>query len=460
MRDPHSHRRQGWRSRGIVLSLTAILALATVGVRSADLDDRMQTRRTTISILGTTDLHGYVFPRDGRGGLELFGGFVANLRAARAADGGAVLLFDAGDTYQGGIESNLSEGALVVDAYNALGYTAAAIGNHEFEFGAVDTWDINAVPPTDLRGALKARAVQAKFPFLAANLLDAGTKRTVAWPNVRPSMMVDAAGVKVGIVGVMTRDALSMTLAANVGGLAMAPLAPTIEAEASALRAQGAQLVVVVAHAGGACTAFGTPADLTSCDDSAEMFEVIRTLPRGLVNVVVAGHTHATVAHEIAGVAVVQAFSWGRAFSRVDVVIDSATRHVQDVRIFEPREICAREDSTTHRCAPLSATVSTETMYEGRPVAPDPAVTAAMAPALRRVRELRATPLGVVTGVNPGRRGRRRRVAARERVCRRAACARARHRRGGDLRRGSWRSAQRSSGRRHHARGLVRRVPV
>ncbi len=92
----------------------------------------------TLSIVATTDLHGNLVPRDGRGGLAAFGGYVRNLRAARADDGGAVLLVDSGDTFQGGIDSDLSEGAVVVDAYAALGYTAAAIGNHEFDFGAAD----------------------------------------------------------------------------------------------------------------------------------------------------------------------------------------------------------------------------------------------------------------------------------------------------------------------------------
>src|SRR5262245_21146365 len=75
----------------------------------------------TLSIVGTTDVHGRVFvDEQGRGGLPLLGGFVKNLRKAREADGGAVMLLDAGDTFQGGIESNLSEGGLAVDAYNAL----------------------------------------------------------------------------------------------------------------------------------------------------------------------------------------------------------------------------------------------------------------------------------------------------------------------------------------------------
>ena len=209
-----------------------------------------QPALVTLSIIGTSDLHGAAFARDGLGGLPLLTGYVNNLRATRTSDGGAVLLIDSGDTFQSTVESNLSEGALIVDAYNAMGYTAEAIGNHDFDFGSVDSSTARELPG-DLRGALKARAAQAKYPFLAANLIDDATGRPVEWPNVRPSVVVDAAGIKVGIVGVMTIDALRATLAANVRGLRIAPLGPTIAAEASKLRAAGAEVVIVASHAGG-----------------------------------------------------------------------------------------------------------------------------------------------------------------------------------------------------------------
>jgi 2',3'-cyclic-nucleotide 2'-phosphodiesterase (5'-nucleotidase family) len=383
----------------VLVPLVAVIAFAA---GQAETPAPSRSGPVTISVVGTTDLHGRVFAVNGRGGLELFGGFMANLRAARDADGGALLLLDTGDAYQGGIESNLSEGAVVVDAYNALRYTAAAIGNHEFEFGAVDTWTTPHAGAADPRGALKARAAQARFPFLAANLIDLATQRPVEWPNVHPSVLVDAGGVSVGIVGVMTLHALSMTLTANVGGLAVAPLAPTIAAEASRLRARGARVVIVAAHEGGSCGNFGNPADLSSCDEWADIFTVARQLPRGLVDLIVAGHTHEAVAHEVAGIPIVQAYSWGRAFSRADLTIDRETGRVTAARIFAPREVCARETRDGRHCAASTAATAparadtADVHYEGRPVVPDPSVRAAMAPALRRVTELRATPLGVI----------------------------------------------------------------
>ena len=346
----------------------------------------------TLSIVGTSDLHGAAFPRDGRGGLALLAGFVKNLRAARALDGGAVLLLDSGDTFQGDVESNLSEGALIVDAYNAMGYTAEAVGNHDFDFGSIDSPTARQLPG-DLRGALKARAAQARYPFLAANLIDEATGRPVEWPNVRPSVLVEAAGVRVGVVGVMTIDALRSTLAANVQGLRIAPLGPTIAAEASKLRAAGADVVIVASHAGGRCDRFDRPADLSSCESDSEIFEVARNLPHGLVDVIAAGHTHGALAHQVEGIGIIQSFSRGQALGRVDLVFDRTTRRVASVRLFAPRQVCAQQDPVTGNCvAAIAAAVPVK--YEGRTVTPDAAIVEAMAPALERVHQLQATTLG------------------------------------------------------------------
>jgi 2',3'-cyclic-nucleotide 2'-phosphodiesterase (5'-nucleotidase family) len=334
-----------------------------------------ESASVTLSVVGTSDLHGAAFSRDGIGGLPLLAGYITNLRAVRALGRGAVLLIDSGDTFQGEVESNLSEGAMIVDAYNAMGYAAEAIGNHDFDFGSVDSSAARQLPG-DPRGALKARAAQAKYPFLAANLVATATGRVVDWPNVRPSVIVDAAGLKVGIVGVMTIDALRSTLAANVQGLRIAPLAPAIVEQASTLRAAGADIVIVAAHAGGRCEQFDRSADLSSCEPESEIFRVANSLPAGLVDVIVAGHTHAGLAQRVNGIAIIQPFSRGRWFGRVDVVLNRRTRRVERMELFAPHPIAPGE-------------------YEGKAVANDPAITRAMAPELERVHELQEMPLGV-----------------------------------------------------------------
>ncbi|MGE0449365.1 MAG: bifunctional UDP-sugar hydrolase/5'-nucleotidase [Vicinamibacterales bacterium] len=387
--------------------LTCTLALALVAaLRPAwPAAETRPWTTITLSIVSTTDLHGFAFARDDRGGLALLAGYVNNLRAARAADGGSVLLVDAGDTFQGGIESNLSEGAILVDAFNAMGYTAAAVGNHEFDFGAVDLPGAREDAGADPHGALEARAAQAHYPFLAANLLDAHTGRRVAWPNVRASTLVEANGTTIGLIGVMTAAGLRSTLAPNVAGLALAPLAPTIADEANALRAAGATAVVVLAHAGGSCSRFDDPLDLASCDRSAEIFDVARALPRGLVDVIAAGHTHDALAHVVNGIAIVQAYPFGRAFARADVTVDARTHRVLEVKPFAPQEICAYQRASNDATCVDAAAGTVRASYEGRPVQADPAVVEAMAPGLDRVRRLRAAELGVTVDLPLPRAG-------------------------------------------------------
>lgn len=396
-------------SRALVVALLGVIAVAQPGGRE---QAASPPPAVTLSVVGTTDLHGALFSANDRGGLALLAGFINNLRAARAVDGGAVLLLDAGDMFLDGMESNLSEGAVVVDAYNAMRYTAVAIGNHDFEFGAVDEPGARQPRDGDLRGALKARAAQARYPFLAANLIDVTTNRPVDWPNVQPSVVVDAAGVRVGIIGAMTIDALRSTLAVNVQGLRVAPLAATIAAEAARLRGNGAEVIVLTAHAGGFCHDFTRPTDLSSCDPNSEIFALAKNLPPGLVDVIAAGHTHAAVAHQVAGVAIIQGYPRGAAFGRADLVFDRETRRVVKTTLFAPRAVCARQEPETFRCDapsesrglvpsesrgddPSGSRSAPVAQYEGREVVPDDRVTDAMAPALARVRQIQATPMGV-----------------------------------------------------------------
>jgi 5'-nucleotidase len=338
-------------------------------------------------VVGTSDLHGHI------AALPWLGGYLENLRAKRAATGGAVVLLDAGDMFQGTLESNLEEGAAVVRAYNALGYSAAAIGNHEFDFGPAGPAPSPVAPSDDPRGALKARAAQAHFPFLAANVVDKATGKPVAWPNFHPSILLTVAGVKVGIVGVITAATGHSALPANVAGLEFSPLAKAIAKQARLLRARGASVVLAVAHEGGECHNFADPDKLDSCDAASTIFSIVRSLPEGSVDAVVAGHTHQALAQRVASVPIIQAYSNGRAFGRVDVVVERPSRgkgenarwKVLSSQVYEPHELCP--GGTPENCKP--------TDYESRSVHADKKVEELNAPAFALARRKGEEDLGV-----------------------------------------------------------------
>jgi 5'-nucleotidase len=247
----------------------------------------------------------------------------------------------------------------------------------------------------DMQGALKAAAARARFPFLAANVLDTATGAPVDWPNVAPSTIVTAAGVRVGIIGAMTETGLRQTLAAHVVGLATSPLVPTIAEQAKTLRERGAEIVLLVTHAGGWCGETLDPHDLHSCDDNAEIFRVARELPAGTLQGIVAGHTHGVVAHFVNDVPIISVPNFGVQFGRMDLTVDAAERRVTVASVHEPQRICSRVDAATGACAIPTAGVTAE--YEGRPVVPSAKVAAAIEPELARVRALRAQPLGITS---------------------------------------------------------------
>ncbi len=363
------------------------LLLLTVLVASTSSLTASRATAIPVSVVGTNDLHGKVER------VAALSGHLSILRAQLKKAGGDVVLVDGGDMFQGTLESNLQEGAAVVAAYNHVGYDAVCIGNHEFDFGPVGPLVTAKSPKDDPRGALKARAKQAKFPFLASNIVDDATGKAVDWPNVKPTALITVgkAKTKVGIIGLSTVDTPKTTIASNVKGLRFSPLIESVVVQAEALRAQGARLVVVTAHAGGKCPDLHDAHDLSSCDADGEIMKLARGLPAGLVDVIVAGHTHQTMAHVVNGVPIVESWANGRGFGRVDFDIDDKTGVVTLVKVHQPRKLCGdsteADDINIERCAPAS--------YEGQQPVIDHKLLKSLQPWLKVAKAQRTVKLGV-----------------------------------------------------------------
>lgn len=356
-----------------------------------------------VVIVGTTDVHGWFAghieaPTDGRPGL-VWGGLAplaSYVQTLRQQHGNRVLVVDSGDMFQGTLESNLFEGEAVIRGYNAIGYTAAAVGNHEFDFGPVGPDAIARDPKADPLGALKRNAALARFPMLSANMVEKSNGKHPEW--AKPWAIASVGGVRIGIIGLSTPDTPNVTMTANVVSLSFTdPVAATIKA-AGELRAKGVDAIIVIAHMGGRCTDLKDPQNTDSCQVGHEAMELLDGLPEGTIDALFAGHTHALMRHYVKGVPTVQAGPFSREFSTIDLWIDPVAKKVTKSDIRPHTMICSFVYEGTEICDPRNATASSKLVpreFGGRTIEPDAHVASVIEPFLRRVAAKRDEKVGI-----------------------------------------------------------------
>lgn len=218
-------------------------------------------KRYSFTVMGTTDLHGNVFNWDyftdkefddkahNDVGLAKISTLVNQIREEKGRRN--TLLIDAGDTIQG---TQLSYYYAKVDpitakhgpvhpmaqSMNAIGYDAAALGNHEFNYG---------IP------VLRKFEEQCDFPLLGANALDAKTLRPAFPPYFMKSLRTPhGRDVRVAVLG-LTNPGIAIWDKQNVQGKMTFP---GLEEQAAKwvpkLRSMGADVVIVSAHSGSSGT--------------------------------------------------------------------------------------------------------------------------------------------------------------------------------------------------------------
>lgn len=329
------------------------------------------------------------------GGLPAFASYVERLKQTHP---GRVVLVDGGDMWQGTLESNMFEGEAMVRGYNVLGYAAAAVGNHEFDFGPAGPAAIARTAQEDELGALKRNAGLAMFPFLSANMIEKSSQRTPEW--AKRYTIVRAGAARIGIVGLSTPDTPAVTMAANVVSLQFTdPIAATIRAATDA-RAEGADAVVVVAHMGGRCTSMHDPADAGSCDSQQEASQLLQGLPPGTIDGYFAGHTHAQMRHYINGIPALQASPFSREFATLDLWIDPVANRVIRSEMRPHTMICSFVYEGTEHCDPRRAAAGARLVprvFHGETIVADARVVRTIEPFLRRVAAKRDEKVGITT---------------------------------------------------------------
>ncbi|GHA83740.1 bifunctional metallophosphatase/5'-nucleotidase [Streptomyces chryseus] len=255
-------------------------------------------KRYSFTVMGTTDLHGNVFNWDyftdkefddkahNDVGLAKISTLVNQIREEKGRRN--TLLIDAGDTIQG---TQLSYYYAKVDpitakrgpvhpmaqSMNAIGYDAAALGNHEFNYG---------IP------VLRKFEEQCDFPLLGANALDAKTLRPAFPPYFMKRLRTPhGRDVRVAVLG-LTNPGIAIWDKQNVQGRMTFP---GLEEQAAKwvpkLRSMGADVVIVSAHSGSSGTSsYGD--QLPYVENAAGL--VAEQVPG--IDAILVGHAHTEIA--------------------------------------------------------------------------------------------------------------------------------------------------------------------
>lgn len=208
------------------LSLALVLSIAACISTPPEVaaTDRARTDTTKITFVLTSDVY-KMSAEDGRGGLARIAAILKREKASHPH----VLTVHAGDTLSPSLMSGFDKGAHIVELFNMAPLDIFVPGNHEFDFGPE---------------VFKTRMGEFKSRILAANLLTDDGKRL---PGIGASELISHGDIKIGVIGLTDENSVSSS---KPGKLRFEESLRAGEREAAALRKQGADLIVVVAHAG------------------------------------------------------------------------------------------------------------------------------------------------------------------------------------------------------------------
>ncbi|MBA2359433.1 MAG: 5'-nucleotidase C-terminal domain-containing protein [Actinobacteria bacterium] len=197
-----------------------------------------------------------------------------------------------------------------IEAMNMMGFSADAVGNHNFDKG--QAYFRNTIVP------------KASFPYLTVNVVDDKGKRPKQW---LPSKVFTIGGVKVGVIGFSNPDIRQLVNPAFFTPFQAKDPAPAIRNEARRLRALGVKTIVAVGHLGAIAGTIEIP--FGPLTELAQKISPPGASSNGLVDVLIGDHSDFQVLTTgYHNMLIAENRSRGVRFTRIRVVMDPKTGRV------------------------------------------------------------------------------------------------------------------------------------
>ena len=263
----------------------------------------------SVDIYAINDLHGKVVDGDIFGlshpGVDELSTY---LKQAKQANPNTIIL-SSGDMWQGAPESNMTEGLLVTDWMNQMGFTSMTLGNHEYDWGSE---------------SIRKNAEQAQFPILGINVYDSATKQRADYCD--SSTLVDLGDVQIGIIGAMgdCYSSIASDKSQDIYFLTGSQLSALVIEESKKLREQGADFIIYSIHDGYGESTDGSKIQNVSRHDISSYYDT--ELSNGYVDLVFEAHTHQRyVLQDQHGVYHIQGGGDNSGISYASVIINTVT---------------------------------------------------------------------------------------------------------------------------------------
>ncbi len=276
------------------------LAIAVTGTAYAAPDT------VNVKIININDFHGQLESpgnfRDAAGaatipvgGIDYLAGYFAHIKSKNPN----TAILSAGDLIGA---TPLISGSFhdepTIETMNMAGLEINGVGNHEFDKGKDELlrMQYGGCHPTSENSCQGIKAgtdypfTGAKFKFLAANVIDEATGKTLFPPYI----VKHYDGVKVGFIGMTLRETPSIVTPSGVAGLRFIDEARATNTAVRQMRRQGVRAIVALIHQGGTIPVPQNAATINRCDGNLDGSPIRRIVARlsPAVDIVLTGHTH------------------------------------------------------------------------------------------------------------------------------------------------------------------------
>lgn len=329
-----------WTRQGVLTPSEAV-ELQVAGAKSS------VGRTMKLRVIALNDFHGNIdganlnltstvdgIPsRTPAGGVDYIAGLVKQLKAGAPNN----VVVSAGDLIGASpLNSALFHDEPTIETMNRVGLEFNAVGNHEFDEGRDELLRMQrgGCHPTDANSCQGNKVGTpypfegAKFEFLAANVVDTVTGKTLF-----PAYGVkNFKGNRVAFVGMTLESTPSIVTPAGIAGLSFKDEADTVNQLVGRLKHRGINAVVVLVHEGGSVTG-----SINGCTGvSGPIVDIVKRLDDA-VDMVITGHTHQAYNCTLPNskgraIPVTSAGSNGRLLTNIDLTLDTRSKDIVAVR--------------------------------------------------------------------------------------------------------------------------------